>query len=247
MRFFSLTLILFFFLQVPAFSSKEEQVMEKIIKNYSSFNSIKASIEQHVFYPDRSYHKLAGDYSATGSGFMRIDYYSPSSQTVINNKEGLFWYYPENETVFVSRNSNMNNESLPVFLKRADKEAGDFFNLVYKGKKFHGFFKRAHVFDIELKNKSTFRIWVDSEKGYILKRYLIDSKGMETVKELYSSYIKVNGILIPTEVEVHARTSNGIVRTLTQYSNVRVNDTVNLSDFVFKVKSFMKVRAFDEN
>ncbi|MFA5519459.1 MAG: outer-membrane lipoprotein carrier protein LolA [Spirochaetota bacterium] len=221
--------------------------MEKIIKNYSSFDSIKASIEQHVFYPDRSYHRLAGDYSATGAGLMRIDYYSPSRQTVINNKDGLFWYYPESETVFVSRNSNMNNESLPVFLKRAEKEAGDFFNLIYKGKKFHSFFKRAHVFDIELKNKSTFRIWVDPEKGYILKRYFIDSKGMETVKELYSSYIKVNGILIPTEVEVHARTSNGIVRTLTQYSNVRVNDTVNPSDFVFKVKSFMKVRAFDEN
>lgn len=246
MRFFFAVLIFFLLVQVPAFSSEEEQIMERVIKNYSSFNSIKASIEQHVFYPDRSYHKLAGDYSATDSGLMRIDYYSPSRQIVINNKEGLFWYYPESETVFVSRNSNMNNESLPVFLKRADKEAGDLFSLIYKGKKFHGFFKRAHVFDIKLKSKSTFRIWVDPEKGYILKRYFIDASGMETVKELYSSYIKVNGILIPTELEVHARTSSGIVRTLTQYSNVRVNDTVNLSDFAFKIKSFMKVRAFDE-
>lgn len=246
MRFFPAVLVLFLLVQVPAFSSEEERIMEVVIKNYSSFNFISASIEQHVFYPDRSYHRLAGDYSATGSGLMRIDYFFPSRQTVINNKDGLFWYYPEIETVFVSRNSSMNNESLPVFFKRAAEENEDFFKLIYKGKKIYGFFKRAHVFDIKLKNKSTFRIWIDSERGYILKRYLLDSSGMETVKELYSSYIEVNGILIPSEVEVHARTSTGTVRTLTQYSNVRINDKINPSSFTFKVKSFMKVRAFDE-
>lgn len=246
MRFFPASLIFLLLLQVPVFSSDEDRIMEVIIKNYSSFNSISASIEQHVFYPDSSYHKLAGDYSATGSGLMRIDYHLPSRQTVINNREGLFWYYPEKETVFVSRNSDMDSESLPVFLKKAGIRGEDFFELIYQGKKFYSFFKRAYVFDIKLKSKSTFRIWVDSGGGFIFKRYLLDSSGREAVKELYSSYIEVNGVLIPSEVEVHARTSSGTVRTLTKYSNVRVNDKVDPSFFNFKVKNFMQVRSFDE-
>jgi len=240
-------IIITILIQIQAFSSDKASIMEGVIKNYSAFNSIQASIVQHIFNPDKSYFKMTGDYCATGSGFMRIDYIFPSRQIVINNSRGLFWYYPDKEVVYSAESGGMKNESLPVFLKRVYEDGGDLFHLKYRGKRFYGFFSRAHIFDIKLKNKVTFRVWVDYEGKYVLRKYLIDSSGREIVKELYSDYKEIDGIFVPSAIEVHARTSGGIVRTLTEYSNIVINRNINPSCFKFEIKENMQVRSFDEN
>jgi outer membrane lipoprotein-sorting protein len=247
MKLFFTGMILFILLQIQAFSSDKASVMEGVINNYSGFNSIQASIAQHIFNPDKSHLKMTGDYCATGSGLMRIDYIFPSRQIVINNSRGLFWYYPESEVVYSAKSGGVKNESLPVFLKRAYEEGGNLFRLAYRGKRFYGFFSRAHIFDIKLKNNNTFRVWIDNEGKYVLRKYLLDSSGREIVKELYSDYKKINGIFVPSVIEVRARTSGGTVRTLTEYSNIIINKKIDPSYFNFKIKQNMQVRSFDGN
>jgi outer membrane lipoprotein-sorting protein len=240
-------MIIIILLQIQAFSTDKASIMEGVIKNYSAFNSIQASIVQHIFNPDKSYIKMTGDYCATGSGLMRIDYIFPSRQIVVNNRRGLFWYYPESEIVYSAESGDMKNESLPVFLKRVYEEGGDLFRLTYRGKRFYGFFSRAHIFDIKLKNNNTFRVWVDNEGKYVLRKYLLDSSGREIVKELYSDYKEIDGIFVPSVIEVRARTSGGTVRTLTEYSNIIINKKINPSYFNFQIKQNMQVRSFDGN
>ncbi len=275
MKLFPAGMILIILFHIQAFSSDEDRLMERIINNYSAFNSIEASIVQHIFNPDKSYYRMTGEYCATGAGLMRIDYIFPSRQIVINNSKGLFWYYPDREVVYSAASGHMNNESLPVFLKRVYEEGEDLFRLSYRGKKYYGFFSRAHVFDIKLKNKNTVRVWADYEGKYILRKYLLDSSGREIVKELYSDYKKINGNkaldiyvmsprrspqpghadrnypgppgVVPSVIEVHARTSGGTVRTLTEYSNIVINKKINSSSFKFEIKQNMQVRSFNDN
>lgn len=240
-------IILIMFFNLQAYSSDESALMQRIINNYSAFNSIQASIVQHIFNPDKSYFRMTGEYCATGAGLMRIDYIFPSRQIVINNSKGLFWYYPDREVVYSAESGHTNNESLPVFLKRVYEDGEDLFQLSYRGKKYYGFFSRAHVFDIKLKNKNTVRVWADYYGKYILRKYLLDSSGREIVKELYSDYKMINGIFVPSVIEVHARTSGGTVRTLTEYSNIVINKKINSSSFKFEIKKNMQVRSFNDN
>lgn len=247
MRLFCAGIILSVFIHLPAYPAGEEPAMESVINNYASFISIKASIVQHIFNPDKTYVKMSGDYSATGAGLMRIDYYYPSRQTVVNNPEGLFWYYPESEVLYSAKSGDMNSESLPVFLKRVYREGEDLFRLYYRGWRFYGLFNRAHIFDIRLKDGNTFRIWADYKESFVLRRYLLDSSGREIVKEIYSDYREIDGIFIPAVIEVRARTASGTVRTLTEYSNIVINSSIDPSIFDFKIRKYMKVRSFNDN
>ncbi len=241
------SLLFIFIFSIPLFPGEKLDLMESIIKNYAQFNSISGSIEQHIFNPDGSYHRLSGDYAASGSGLLRIDYYSPSRQTVVSNSEGLFWYYPDRDILFVSKSGSSKNESLPAFIKRISEKGGDNISLKYEGRFFYGFFRRAHVYRINLKNKTGIRVWVEPEGRYILRKYVLDSAGREIVKELYSDYIESDGIYIPSVIELHVRTASGTVRTLTEYTNLRVNNVIKDSLFDFRIKSSMDVRSLDDN
>lgn len=229
------------------FSTENSTLMEKVINNYTRFNSISASMVQHIFNPDGSFQRFTGDYAASGEGLMRIDYYSPSRQIVINNHKGLYWFYPDHNIVFVSESGESRNESLPAFLKRISDMGGGGITLEYEGRRFYNFFRRAHVYSIHLKNGMRIRVWVEPEGRYILRKYVIDTAGREIVKELYSNYIESDGIYVPAVIEVHARTNNGTVRTLTEYSNIKINGELNKKIFDFAIKSSMEVRSFNGN
>lgn len=242
-----ISIIFIFIFSIALFPAEKMEIMESIIKNYEQLNTISGSIEQHVFNPDGSYHRLSGDYAASGSGLLRIDYYSPSRQIVVSNSKGLFWYYPDRDILFVSKSGSNKNESLPAFIKRISERGGDKISLEYEGRVFYGFFRRAHVYRINLKNKTGIMVWIEPEGRYILRKYVLDSSGREIVKELYSDYIESDGIYIPSVIELHVRTVNGTVRTLTEYTNVRVNNVIKDSLFDFRIKSSMDVRSLDDN
>ncbi len=239
-------LIFIFIFPIALFPAEKMELMKGVIDNYAQFNTISGSIEQHIFNPDGSYHRLSGDYAASGSGLLRIDYYSPSRQIVVSNSKGLFWYYPDRDILFVSKSSENNNESLPAFLKRISAGSGDNISLEYEGRVFYSFFRRAHVYKINLKNKTGIRVWIEPEGRYILRKYVLDSAGREIVKELYSDYIESDGIYIPSVIELHVRTVKGTVRTLTEYKNLRVNNVLKDSLFDFSIKSSMDVRSLDD-
>lgn len=233
------------FLPITPLPAEDSGIMENIINNYSRFSTISGSMVQHIINPDGSFERFSGDYAASGSGFIRIDYYSPSRQIVINNSKGLFWYYPDRDIVFFSKSGDSRNESLPAFLKSIGEKRGHDFLLKYEGRRFYRFFRRAHVYSINLKNGARIRVWVEPEGRYILRKYILDSAGREIVKELYSDYLESDGIYVPSVIEIHARTNSGIVRTLTEYSNVKINGVLKDSAFDFTIKSSMEVRSFN--
>jgi len=222
---------------------------KKIIKDYLSVNTIKASITQRIYLQNGTTEFYTGNYIAAAKGYIRIDYIRPEKQTIVINDKGLYWYYCDRNLVFLSEKNNPGMNSIPLFISSLPEEKLKNMEIVFLGIKFYSFFKQAEIYAIYQKKGSTKLIlWIDPSSGLIIRKYVIDDSGREIIKETYAEHIRIKGISIPSRIEFKARTSDGIIQTVTGYSNIVINTPVNMELFRFRITPDMKVKVLrDKN
>ncbi|HPS59132.1 MAG TPA: hypothetical protein PK514_13590 [Spirochaetota bacterium] len=220
---------------------------DRIISDYNSIRTISASINQQVYMPGGEARYYSGDYSADSSGNLRIDYYSPAREIVINNSSGFYWYIPGSKTVYVKKGAHGDTGfPAPSLGKIIEGNAADL-SVTYEGREFYSFFKRAAVFTIKsAKSPMVIRVWTDPGGLYVLRKYVLDGNGYEIIREIYSGHINTGGVYLPSAVEMFVRTGSGIVHSYTAYSNIAVNIKLNSELFVFKKDKDTAVRSLDE-
>lgn len=221
--------------------------VEKIISDYRSLRTIRATLKQQVYLPGGGMEFYSGDYYADSNGRLRIDYTYPEKSTVINCSEGLFWYYPDRKMVYVKKSGRDGAAySGLAAIRLVDENPADI-SVTYEGMEFYSFFKRAAVYSItSLRSSTVIKIWTDPDGLYVLRKYVLDSSGREIIREIWSDHVYVSGVYIPSRIELYVRTAGGIVHTVTAYSNISVN--ASMSDELFRHnggKGF-KVRELDD-
>ena len=65
------------------------------------------------------------------------------------------------------------------------------------------------------------------------------------IKEDYTDHAEINGIFIPSRIELKARTASGIVQTVTEYKDIVINSAIDKGFFKFKITPDMKVRMLN--
>jgi len=220
----------------------------KMIEDYLSLVSVKASITQKIYLEDGSTEVYSGNYFAASKGFIRIDYLLPESQTIVVNDSGLFWYYNDRNLLFVSGKKRSSNDSIPVLMSVISRESLKDIDIISEGVKFYSFFKMAEIYSItSKKNKTKMIIWVDPVLKIIKRKYILDETGREMIKEEYIGHTVIDGIYIPSKIDLKARTSGGVVHTVTEYSGIVINIRLDKDLFKFKVTQEMKVRVLNDN
>lgn len=220
----------------------------KMIEDYLSLVSVKASITQKIYLEDGSTEVYSGNYFAASKGFIRIDYLLPESQTIVVNDSGLFWYYNDRNLLFVSGKKRSSNDSIPVLMSVISRESLKDIDIISEGVKFYSFFKMAEIYSItSKKNKTKMVIWVDPVLKIIKRKYILDETGREMIKEEYIGHTVIDGIYIPSKIDLKARTSGGVVHTVTEYSGIVINIRLDKDLFKFKVTQEMKVRVLNDN
>jgi outer membrane lipoprotein-sorting protein len=219
---------------------------KKIIEDYLSVITIKASITQHIYPEDGSAEVFSGHYYAASKGLIRIDYLRPERQTVVVNDTGLFWYYNDRKLLFHSDKKSADAGSIPVLMNIIPVDQIKDIVVVFEGMKFYSLFKTADVYSVtSKKNKTKMVLWVDPLLKIMKRKYILDESGREIIKEEYSDHAEINGIYIPSRIELKARTLNGIVHTVTEYSSIAINGVIDKELFRFKVKPDMKVKILN--
>jgi len=219
----------------------------KMIEDYLSLVSVKASITQKIYLEDGSTEVYSGNYFAASKGFIRIDYLLPESQTIVVNDSGLFWYYNDRNLLFVSGKKRSSNDSIPVLMSVISRESLKDIDIISEGVKFYSFFKMAEIYSItSKKNKTKMVIWVDPVLKIIKRKYILDETGREMIKEEYIGHTVIDGIYIPSKIDLKARTSGGVVHTVTEYSGIVINIRLDKDLFKFKVTQEMKVRVLND-
>jgi len=219
---------------------------KKIIDDYLSVNTIKASITQHIYLEDGSAEVFSGNYYAASKGFIRIDYLRPERQTIVVNDTGLFWYYNDRKLLFRSEKKSEDAGSIPVLMNIIPGDQINDIDVVSEGVKFYSLFKTADVYSVtSKKNKTKMVLWVDPLLKIMKRKYILDESGHEMIKEEYSDYAEFNGIYIPSRIELKARTLNGVIHTVTEYSSIEINSIINRELFRFNIKPEMKVRMLN--
>lgn len=222
------------------------QDFKKIIEDYLSVNSIKSSITQYIYLDDGSTEVFSGNYFAASKGFIRIDYIRPESQTIVVNDTGLFWYYNDRKLLFLSEKKSENTGSIPALMNVIPADSMKDIEVVDEGIKFYSLFKTAQVYSVtSKKNKTKMILWIDPVLKIIKRKYILDDTGHEMMKEEYTDYTEIEGIFIPSKIELKARTSSGIVHTVTEYSNIVINSRIEKDLFKFKITPEMKVRMLN--
>lgn len=220
---------------------------KKIIKDYFSVSTIKASINQRVYLENGTTEFYSGNYMAAENGLIRIDYILPEKQTVIINDTGLYWYFNDRNLVFVSQKNSGGEGALPFFIHSIPDEKLKNLEIVPLGIKIYSFFKKAEVYAVYSGTDTVKLIlWMEPESGVIIRKYILDASGREMVKENYTEHVMVKGIKIPSRIEFKARTSGGIIQTVTEYCNLVINTPVDKDLFRFKITRDMKVRLLSE-
>ncbi len=237
---------------IPALSTAHADnltLFNKILKANSRIKSIDASIIQYINTPEYSKEVYKGRYRAVASGNFRIDYTTPSSQTVLNNSKHFIWYYPDDRLLYQigggdAPGSTPKINPLQEFIKRDfDKR----FKVLYLGKHLYGFFIWAHQFVLEdSKTDSVIDIWIDAEKMVVLAKLVKDKHGREIIKEIYGEYKKINNIFFPARVDVFARSRDGATRNTTEYSDVRLNYAIPEKVFNIKFPDNIERRYLNE-
>lgn len=220
---------------------------DKIISDYNSIRTISASIKQQVYMPGGEVRYYSGEYYAGSSGNLRIDYFLPARETVINNSSGFYWYIPDRKTVYVKKGEGRDTDFLNPSINRIIEGRASDLSVTYEGREFYSFFKRAAVWRItSAKSPMTIRVWTDTDGLYIIRKFVLDGNGYEIVREIYSGHVYTGGVYLPSGVEMFVRTSSGIVHSYTAYSNFAVNIKLNSELFVFKKDKDTAVRSLDE-
>ncbi len=227
--------------------SGETPEFRKIIEDYLSVKTIKASITQHIYLEDGSTEFYTGNYFAASKGFIRIDYIKPESQTVVVNDGGLFWYYNDRKLLFVSGKDVDNRGPIPAVMNVIPAGYLNDINVVSQGMRLYSFFKTAEIYTITTKKEKTkIVLYVDPVLNIIKRKIMLDESGREIMKEDYIDHVRIDGVYIPSAIELKARTSTGIVHTLTEYSNMIINSPADKDLFKFKITPDMKVRTLNE-
>ena len=241
-----LSAVLFLLICAPLFSGDAPSV-DRIIRDYNSIRTIKASIRQQVYMPGGETRLFSGDYYADNKGNLRIDYSIPAREVVINNSYGLFWYYPEERVVYEKRGKGGARGYNPLIPGPAIEDDLSGLSVSYEGTEFYSFFKRAAVFTIRSeRGGGEVRIWTDPDGLYVIRKYILDSSGREEVREIYSEHICTGGVYLPGRIEIFARTSRGILHTVTLYSNVVINSPLDEALFRFTEGKGYEERRLDD-
>lgn len=217
----------------------------RFINGYTSVRSIKGTINQYI-YSGASVEKFSGDYTSVSEGWFRIDYTYPEIQTVISNSRGLYWYYPERELLFVKYRDGGDSGIAPLPGNPLVREFSGV-KVVYEGVRFYGLIKYAHVYSFKTeRGDNSVHIWFDPERRYVVRKYINDSSGREIVKEVYHEHFTDGKSYIPSVIELFVRSNSGVVHTLTEYKDLRINSLIDSRLFEFTIKKNMTVRGFDE-
>ncbi len=225
----------------------DEAVFKKIIEDYLSVTTIKASIVQHVYPEDGSTEIFSGHYFAASKGFIRIEYLKPERQVVVVNDSGLHWYYTDRKLLFYSEKKSGENSSIPLLMNVIPEESLKSIKVVKEGMRFYSLFKMADVYSITSgKNKTTLTLWVDPAARIIKRKIILDDSGREMIREEYKTHACINGVYIPSRIELTVRTSTGVMQTVTEYGSIVLNSRLDKDLFEFKVTPEMKVRMIDE-
>lgn len=221
--------------------------IDRIIEDYNKIETISAGIAQQVYLPGGRIEYYSGDYRADNKGNLRIDYYHPTREIVINNSSGFYWYFPDKKTVYYKKGKLEQGEFFNPSPGKIIEENSSDIKVTYEGKEFYGFFNRAAVFSItSSRNPTVIKIWTDTDGLYVLRKYVYDSNGRELVREIYSDHVQTGGVYIPSSIELFMWTSKGTVHTYTRYSNICINIELPGDIFVFKKNSDLEFRKLDE-
>ncbi|MBN2402572.1 MAG: DUF4292 domain-containing protein [Spirochaetes bacterium] len=212
-------------------------LFNEIIKANMGIISIDAEIVQYITTPDHSKEIFKGRYKADNQGRFRIDYTAPSKQTVLNNGRALYWYFPDDNILYILENGNAGRKDLKVnpLQEFLNKNLSNQFKVIYRGKHFYGFFKTAHEFIVkDNKNELNFNIRVDAKTKMLISKIITNITGQEIIKEIYENHKKIKNIFFPSTIDIYARTDKGITRNTTEYSKIRLNYSV--PDSLFEKK-----------
>lgn len=225
-----------------------ENIFRKIVEDYLSVKTIKASIVQYIYPEDGSTEIYSGYYFASSGGHIRIEYLKPEKQVVVVNNSGLYWYYPERKLLFFSEKKKGGMSSVPILMDIIPAESLKGVEVIKTGRRFYSLFKMADVYSItSLKNKTVITLWVDPFAGIIKRKVISDDSGREMIIEEYKTHTLVKGVYIPAKIELTARTFTGVVQTVTEYENLVINSPIDKDVFKFKVTDEMKVRMINEH
>ena len=220
---------------------------KRIIKDYLSVQTIKASITQHVYLQNGTTEFYSGNYFAAAKGYVRIDYITPEKQVIVINDTGLYWHYCDRGLVFVSEKNKEGMRPIPIFTASIPDERLNNLEILFLGIKLYSFFKREEVYAVYSKtNEVKLILWIDSSSGLIIRKYILDNSGREIIKENYTGHVNIKGIYIPSRIEFKARTADGIIQTVTEYSNMVINSPVDMELFRFRITPDLKVRVLSD-
>ena len=229
----------------PLYGESDE--FNRIIEGYLSVKTIKASITQYIYPGDGSAEVYSGNYFAASGGFIRIDYIRPERQIIVVNDTGLYWYYPGRKLLFLAQKKERPNGSIPVLMDMIPPDNLKNIDVARQGMKFYSFFQIAEVYSItSKKNRTKMVLLIDPVTKVIKRKFILDESDHEIVKEEYLDYACTDGICVPSKIEFMARTSNGVMHTLTEYSNMEINSNMDKDFFKFNVTPEMKVRVFSD-
>lgn len=209
---------------LPVKGQSEQDLFNKVIEANKGIETIDCDISQFIFHND-TIEKFAGRYRVNAKGFFRIDYEHPSRQIVMKNRNGLSWYFPGDNLLYIIQE----NAEYPVQpginpLKDIIHNSDPRFTMRYAGTHIYGFFTTSNHFIAKDPSRGIiFTIISDAEKHTIFEKSISDLNGREIIREVYSNYSKNGPQYFPGRVDVLARTSRGIIRNTTFYRNVHLN------------------------
>lgn len=224
-----LTILIIFFLNFLFASEQNLTLFNEIIKANTGIKSLDAKIIQHIDTAEHSREVFAGRYIADNSGRFKIEYTSPSKQTVLNNGQAIYWYFQDSNLLYIlgREKTNHRDPKINSLQEFQNKDLSKQFKIEFLGKELYGFFKLAHKFAVkDIKNDMNFNIKVDAKSNILLSKIITNSAGVEILKEEYSNYELIKNIYFPKRIDVYARTNKGIIRNTTEYDNILLNYSV---------------------
>ncbi len=232
-------------LPITGLHGEDFSVLKKFSDTISGLRSYTADIKQTVSGSDGGREEFEGRITVSSGGCMNILYEKPAVQRVVCDGHALYWYFPESGDLFLYSGAAAektgllkgNGTSLPGrgFLNIMDYR--------YEGMTFYGLFNRAHVFSVtNRKEGNRILVWFDYSGSKPVRKIIHDKNGREIIRETYDRYSLVKGIPLPGRIILYARGKGGIVKTVTEYTNYRVNISPSDELFKFRILRTMKVK-----